>query len=139
MLMRGFAVPAVVPTSTWDGEGARHGSTGLCKPRDNCSNPPLPDTRIRMMPTSNSTALFAALLLAAILPGQIQDPPGKKQATVDFPLQIPALAALTAVLLGCAAGIARTRSAAPALPPRAAVYYLYQINIIWTPIKWHIK
>ena len=41
-------------------------------------------------------------------------------ATVDFPLQIPALAALTAVLLGCAAGIARPRSAGPALPPRAA-------------------
>ena len=41
-------------------------------------------------------------------------------ATVDFPLQIPALAALTAVLLGCAAGIARPRSAGPALPPWAA-------------------
>ncbi len=38
-------------------------------------------------------------------------------ATVDFPLQIPALAALTAVLLGCAAGLARPKAAAASLPP----------------------
>ena len=41
-------------------------------------------------------------------------------ATVDFPLQIPALAALTAVLLGCAAGIARPKAAAASLPPWVA-------------------
>ena len=41
-------------------------------------------------------------------------------AAVDFPLQIPALAALTAVLLGCAAGLAGPRSTGRSVPPRVA-------------------
>ena len=41
-------------------------------------------------------------------------------AAVDFPLQIPALAALTAVLLGCAAGLAKPRTVQRLVPPRVA-------------------
>ena len=41
-------------------------------------------------------------------------------AAVDFPLQIPALAALTAVLLGCAAGLAKPRTVKQFVPPRVA-------------------